>query len=588
MKRLVPFLLAVCFPVSLLAGSGNIIQVGEPVPGQYIVVLEGQNVDVNAVATLLGSTYGAVIDRLYEHALKGFSMFATEDVARKISARAEVRYVQQNGTLHAIGSQSGATWGIDRSDQRDLPLNSTYTWNESGVAVNAYVVDTGIRFTHTEFGGRAIKGHDAITPGGDASDCNGHGTHVSGTVGGSTYGIAKNVKLFAVRVLDCGGSGTTAQVVAGVDWVTANHVKPAVANMSLGGGPDQVLDDAVKASIAAGVSYAIAAGNDGEFWPFGFGNACNYSPARVPEANTIGSSTSSDAKSSFSNFGTCVDLFAPGSGITSSWYTSDTATNTISGTSMAAPHVAGAIALYLEKNPLATPAQVSSDVTAAATPNKLSGDLRGSPNLLLYTYVASQPTPPPPAPAAPSGLTATAASSSQINLAWTDNSDNEDGFKIERCEGAGCSSFAQIAQVGAGVVSYSDGGLKSGTSYSYRVRAFNAGGNSTYSNVASATTLGTPPPPAAPSNLTATAVSKTQINLAWTDRSNDETGFKIERCQGSGCTNFVQVATTGANATSFSNTGLSRNTWYSYRIRAYNASGDSGYSNTATVKTLKN
>jgi aqualysin 1 len=221
--------------------------------------------------------------------------------------------------------------------------------------VNAYIIDTGIRLDHVEFTGRLIGGFDAITSGGSANDCNGHGTHVAGTVGGTVYGVAKAVKLSPIRVLDCNGSGTTSGVIAGVDWVAANHVKPAVANMSLGGGASTALDDAVRNSIAAGVTYAVAAGN-GDF----IGRqqpACNYSPARVREALTVGATTSSDAKASWSNYGECVDLFAPGVSITSAWHTSNTATNTISGTSMASPHVAGVAALYLEANPSAPAGQ---------------------------------------------------------------------------------------------------------------------------------------------------------------------------------------------------------------------------------------
>ena len=205
--------------------------------------------------------------------------------------------------------------------------------------MKAYIIDTGIRTTHSQFGGRAISGYDAIDGALPAADCNGHGTHVAGTVGGSTYGVAKAVSLVAVRVLNCSGSGSTSGVIAGIDWVTGNHQagQPAVANMSLGGGASSSLDTAVRNSIADGVTYALAAGNDNT-------NACNSSPARTAEALTVGSTTSSDARSSFSNYGTCVDIFAPGSSITSAWHTSDTATNTISGTSMAAPHVAGAAA----------------------------------------------------------------------------------------------------------------------------------------------------------------------------------------------------------------------------------------------------
>src|SRR5262249_51466616 len=240
-----------------------------------------------------------------------------------------------------VATQSNATWGIDRIDQRNLPLSGTYTYNFTGAGVHAYIIDTGIRATHQNFGGRvSSQGFTAINDGNGTNDCNGHGTHVSGTVGSSTYGVAKGVTLHAVRVLSCSGSGSTSGVIAGVDWVTQNRILPAVANMSLGGGVSTALDTAVNNSINSGVTYAIAAGDT---------NPCTLSPARVAAALTVGATTMTDARSSFSNFGTCVDLFAPGSSITSTWNTSDTATNTISGTSMATPHVTGVAALYLQQ-----------------------------------------------------------------------------------------------------------------------------------------------------------------------------------------------------------------------------------------------
>jgi subtilisin family serine protease len=243
--------------------------------------------------------------------------------------------------------------------------------------VNAYIIDTGIRVTHTQFGGRASVAFDAVGDGRNGIDCNGHGTHVSGTVGGSTYGVAKAVRLFAVRVLSCSGSGSTSGVIAGVNWVTSHHANPAVANMSLGGGVSTSLDSAVSNSINSGVTYAIAAGNSNT-------NAANSSPARVSAAITVGSSTSSDARSSFSNFGSVVDIFAPGSSITSAWSTSDTATNTISGTSMATPHVAGVAARYLQTHTTASPATVRNAIVNAANLNRLSGIPSGTANRLLF------------------------------------------------------------------------------------------------------------------------------------------------------------------------------------------------------------
>ncbi|MER7959054.1 S8 family peptidase [Streptomyces sp. NPDC096030] len=319
----------------------------------------------------------------YRSVLKGFSATMSQARAAALASDPRVAYVEQNATVHMAETQPGATWGLDRIDQRDLPLSTTYTYNTQASNVTAYIIDTGIRTSHSEFGGRARVGTDTVGGGQNGQDCQGHGTHVAGTVGGAKYGVAKGAKLVAVRVLDCNGSGTTAGVIAGVDWVTANAVKPAVANMSLGGGANTSLDDAVKRSIASGVTYAVAAGN-GNFLGLP-ARACNYSPARVPEAITVGATDSADKRASFSNYGTCVDLFAPGVSITSAWKDNDTATNTISGTSMATPHTAGVAALYLAANPAATPAQVSTALVDNATSGKVQNPLSGSPNKLLHS-----------------------------------------------------------------------------------------------------------------------------------------------------------------------------------------------------------
>jgi len=314
----------------------------------------------------------------------------SEESATRLASDPSVAFVEEDSEVSISATQTGATWGIDRIDQRDLPLNSTYNYNATGTGVRAYIIDTGIRATHSQFAGRVISGFTSINDGNGTNDCNGHGTHVSGTVGGTTYGVAKNVTLVAVRVLDCAGSGTNSGVIAGVDWVTSNHLagQPAVANMSLGGGASSALDTAVNNSINDGVTYAIAAGNSNI-------DACTQSPARVANALTVGSTTTTDARSSFSNFGTCLDIFAPGSSITSSWNTSDTATNTISGTSMATPHVAGVAALFLEANPSASPATVAAAIINGSTLNHVTSPGTGSPNRLLYSLLTGTPPPTP-------------------------------------------------------------------------------------------------------------------------------------------------------------------------------------------------
>ena len=349
----------------------------------YIVVFEDSVTRPGAIARAQVERLGGSVTHVYRHALPGYSAELPAAAVTALRADVRVDFVEADSAMHASGSQTNAPWGLDRTDQRARPLNGTYNYTATGAGVTAYVIDTGIRLTHAQFGGRAVSGVDYVD-GGTAADCDGHGTHVAGTVGGSTYGIAKSVTLVAVRVLDCAGSGYTSDVIAGVDWVTGHHVgsAPAVANMSLGGGASSALDTAVSNSINDGVSYAVAAGN---------GNivgvaqdACKSSPARVGAAITIGATNSSDQKASWSNYGACVDFFAPGVSIVSAGVSGDTATATMSGTSMAAPHVAGVAALYLQNNTSASPATVRNALYDLTTKGIVTSS-KTTNNHLLYS-----------------------------------------------------------------------------------------------------------------------------------------------------------------------------------------------------------
>ncbi len=454
-------MLTAASPAVAAAPAGAIRNAGgaTAVADSYIVVLKDSAVAPSRVTETgqrLTTRHGGVVARTWNAALRGFEVRVGAAAAARIAADPAVAYVEQNHTVSIAGTQTNPpSWGLDRIDQRNLPLDNSYTSPNTASNVRAYIIDTGIRTTHGDFGGRATWGTNTVDT--NNTDCNGHGTHVAGTVGGSSYGVAKGVQLIAVKVLNCSGSGTTAGVVSGVDWVTKNAVKPAVANMSLGGGVDTTLDTAVRNSIGAGITYGVAAGNDNG------ADACNTSPARVAEAITVGSTTNTDARSSFSNIGTCLNIFAPGSSITSAWNSSDTATNTISGTSMATPHVVGAAALVASANPSWTPQQVRDYLVNNATSGVVSNAGAGSPNKLLYV------------------VNGTPTNDFSVSTSPTSGSVTAGGSVSTTVSTATTSGSAQS-------VSLSASGLPSGASASFNPATVTSGGSSTLTITTSSST----------------------------------------------------------------------------------------------------
>lgn len=533
---------------------------------RYIVVFKKSVGNVDRLVDEMTRGNGSSVHFRYRHALKGFCATIPPQALEGLRRNPNVDYIEADGPVFASGTQTlpsnGSLWGLDRIDQATNSYNYVYNYPNDASAVNAYIIDTGIRYDHVEFGGRATFGYDAF--GGTGADGNGHGTHVAGTVGGENVGVAKNVDLIAVRVLNNQGSGTTSGVIAGVDWVANNHVAPAVANMSLGGGASTSLDQAVASAVSVGVTFVVAAGNSNAI-------ACNYSPAREPSAITVGSTTSGDVRSSFSNYGSCVDIFAPGSSIYSAYKNSSTSYATLSGTSMASPHVAGVAALYLQANQSATPAQVASALVSNATSGVVGSAGTGSPNLLVYTgFIGSTPSGPNP----PTGLSASVISQTQINVSWNAVS-GATGYEVEsRVDGS--SSWTSSGTVTG--TSYNWTSLSANTTYKFRARTYDGSTWSSWSSEIGATTPDYAP--STPTGLSATAASSSQINTSWNVVGN-ATEYEVRILDYS---NNV-LSTVSKTTTSHSFTGLTANTTYNFEVRAGNSGGWSGWSSSVSATT---
>jgi len=558
-------------------GAPDGAQGGDLIPGRYIVTFSG-----SVASTVAASSMTEGVVATFSNAVNGFVADLTDAEVVSLRANPNVIAIEQDSVVSVAVDQASPTWGLDRIDQRALPIDNKYSYAQTGSGVTAYIIDTGINATHADFTGRVQSGFTSISDSNGSNDCNGHGTHVAGTVGGTTYGVAKSVSFVPVRVLSCTGSGTVSGVIAGIDWAIADHVAgvPAVANLSIGGGFSKTLNAAIARGTADGITMVVAAGNNGL-------DACSYSPASAASAVTVGATTSTDARASYSNTGSCVDIFAPGSLITSNYIGSTTATTTMSGTSMASPHVAGVAAFYLQTNPTATPATVTSTLLSAATIGLPSNAGTGSPLKLLYS--ASFGAAPATAPLAPPTLSATADNNS-VSLVWTtptsDGGSAITDYIVQYTSGSN-TTWTTFADGVSTALTATVTGLVAGTAYTFRVATVNSVGTGASSVIATATPISAGAP-SAPLNLIGIS-GRLQASLSWSTPMSDGgatiTDYVVELSAKSGDTwstwsTFADGVSTALTTTV---TSLTARTEYMFRVSAVNSSGTSGPSGTASV-----